>query len=42
MLQKLAPLIILAMFLGAAYVITIGMNQADELVHPKKTERPNP
>jgi hypothetical protein len=42
MLGKLTPLIILALFAVAAYFITIGMNQADELVHPKKTERTTP
>jgi hypothetical protein len=39
---KLTPLIILVMFAAAAYFITIGMNQADELVHPKKAAQTTP
>jgi hypothetical protein len=41
-MQKFAPLIILALFVVAAIVIVQGLNKADELAHPKKTERPTP
>jgi len=41
-MQKLAPLIILAMFVIAAVVIIQGLNTADELAHPKKVHQPTP
>jgi hypothetical protein len=41
-MQKYTPLIILAMFVVAAVVIIQGLNTADDLVHPPKTQKANP
>lgn len=41
-MQKITPLIVLAMFAVAAIVIVQGMNKADALAHPKKAEHPMP
>jgi hypothetical protein len=39
MLEKLTPLIVLALFAVAAVVIIQGLNTAQELAHPKTTEK---
>ena len=39
MLEKLTPLIVLAMFAIAAVVIIQGLNTAQELAHPKTTQQ---
>ncbi len=39
-MQKYTPLIILAMFVVAAFVIIQGLNTADRLAHPKPTTQP--
>ncbi len=41
-MQKFTPLIILAMFVIAAFVIMQGLNKAHDLAHPKKVEQTAP
>ena len=42
MLEKLTPLIILALFVAATLAIMQGLNRAHDLAHPKKMEKTTP